>query len=90
MKADLTDKNFKNQTGAILVKGMYSDPHMAQFPGIGYSRTIFKMKALLVDGKVYVPDKSYTLKTPKLERDYENYPMVLANPQPPFWAIIYV
>ena len=88
MNADLRDTQFKNNPNAVLIKGMYSEPYMHQFEGVGYSQTPFQMKAIMVDGVVYIPDPLYTRKTKKLNRDYSAYPMVEARIQPPEHGII--
>ncbi len=87
MKADLRDATFSNQPGAIFVSGASGEPYIDQFVGVGYSTTPYKMKALLVDGIVYIPSESYANKTCKRNRNYSAYPMVRARIQPPKWAI---
>jgi len=87
MNANLTDSQFQNTPGAIYVTGVFGEPHMDQFTGVGHSSTPYKMKAVMIDGTVYIPSPSYARKFYKRERDYSNYPMVRARIQPPMRAI---
>ena len=87
LKADLRDKTFNQQAGAVFVKGVSGEPHMDQFAGVGHSTAPYKMKAIMADGKVFIPDPSYTFKTRKRNRDYSAYPMVFARIKPPKRAI---
>ncbi|MCP4567936.1 MAG: hypothetical protein GY841_10190 [FCB group bacterium] len=87
MNVDIRDEQFKSNPNAIFVCGNYAEPFMSQFPGCGYSATPYAMKALLIDGIVWIPDPRYIRNTPKRERDYSNYPMVVARVQPPSYAI---
>lgn len=87
MNANLTDSNFHNTPGAVYITGYFGEPHMDQFEGVGYSQAPYKMKAIVVDGIVYIPDPVYSRKYHKSQRDYSNYPMVRACVQPPVYAI---
>lgn len=87
MFTDLTDEKFNLNPQAVLVTGMYTDPWMSDFPGVSYSPAPFSMKAILVDGIVWMPDPAYTQKVRKSQRDFANYPMVQARVQPPTYAV---
>jgi hypothetical protein len=67
IKANSYDPVFKQEDGACYVKGYWSDSWMGQFSGVGYSSAPFKMKAIMRDGIVYIPDPN----RPKVKADID-------------------
>lgn len=90
MTADLRNKQFENNPHAVYVHGFYSEPFMADFAGVGYSETPYKMKALLIDGIVWIPNlrqRISDLKSSERASFLEKRQMVVARIQPPIRAI---
>ncbi len=81
--ADLTDKTFSQQPGAVLVYGSFGQPYMDQFPGVGPSPRPFSMMAIEKDGIVYIPDPD----VPRHLRIKSSRLMIAAKHQPPAGAI---
>jgi hypothetical protein len=74
MFANLTDSAFKNNPNAAYITGYFGDRWMRHFIGVGPSATIYKMKAVVIDGNVYIPNRQYSLRD-KADKDFANYPM---------------
>lgn len=54
--ASVIDSDWKANPSAVYVCGSYGEPHVDQFSGCGPSTALYKFKALLVDGVVYIPN----------------------------------
>jgi len=80
--ADLRDRKFEADPRAVYVVGPYGVPYMDQFNGVGPSRAPYRMKAMLVDGVVYIPERHIGRLS-----DYSSVKMVRAQYQPPKRAV---
>ena len=88
MYTNLLDGEFGKQDGAIFVTGFFGNAWIDQFAGAGPSSTIFKFKAIQIDGIVFIPDPMESIRRCKRDRDYSHYPMVKARFQPPAKFIV--
>jgi hypothetical protein len=75
MKANLTDNAFKSNVNAAYIVGYFGDRWMRHFIGVGPSSTVYKMKAIVIDNCVYVPDRRYSLRD-KADKNFAEYPMM--------------
>ncbi len=87
MYADLRDKSFADQSGAVFVRGYFGYPWIDQYAGAGPSSAPFTFKGIISpEGKFFFPSPAYARTTPKRERDYARYPMVEGIAPPFHWV----